>query len=810
MLNWLEQCLRDVQFGTRSLAKTPGFTTLAVLSLALGIMATTAIYSVLHAVVLDPFPYKDVDQLMSVRVSNAALRGGRTGYSVDQFLEIAERSTIFDGVIASTISDAVWSGQGDPQRLRGNHGTFNTFEVMGVPPLVGRTPTRDDARPGAPPVVVLGYRFWQRQFGGDPQVIGRQLKLNENVRTVIGVMPKRFMWRGADVYLPIVFERGRVVEGVRSVHLLGRLKPGVIGARAEADLRPIIADLKTREPAQFPDKWSVGLLPFKETFPSGIRGDVWVLFGAVALLLLISCANVSNLLLSRATARQREMTVRAALGASRPRLVRQLLTESLMLALAAGAVGTALAYAGLPAILALVPPDTIPDESEIALNGSVLVFTLIVSAVVSMICGLAPALHSLRRDLANSMREASRGLAGSSRQAAVRKGLVVIEVALSVMLLAGSSLLVRTYLAIQHVDLGVRADRVLTMRVPLPPQHYPDASRRIAFFQEVLRRVGAVPGVQAVGLNTGLHPLGNMWTAAEVAGGSPNSDPVVVHQVNAGYIPAIGLRLVSGRLFTDSDVNGAQHVALVNERFVRTRLDGRPPLGQIVRLARLKQAPFDLKDDAFQIVGVVYDALNQGVSEPVLPEIVVPFTPLGVANWLVVRTEADPAGLTRAVTAQVYAVDKNQPVTNVQALDALINDEEYATPRFNLTLLSVFAALGLMLAVVGVYGVMSTVVAQQKHEIGVRMALGASGRTIATMVMTRGVWLLGVGIAAGLLGSFFAARLLARQVWNVPAFDPIAFGAVSLVLLVTGLQACFWPARRAARVDPMMALRDDA
>lgn len=792
----------------RQLAKSPGFTLVVLLTLGLGIMATTAIYSVVHAVLLDPFPYRDVDSLMSVKVWDPGQRGYRTEYSTDQFLEIAERNTIFEGVIASTISDVLWVGDGDPQRLRGNYGTPNTFLVMGVAPLAGRTLLPSDGAPGAAPVAVLGYRYWQRQFGGDPSVVGRQMRLNDKVRTVVGIMPKRFMWRGADVYLPLVMERGKAVEGVRYVHLLGRLKPGVTAAHAEADLRPIIEDLKKLEPAQFPDRWKVGLLPFKESFPSDIREALWILFGAVGLLLMISCANVSNLLLSRAAVRQKEMAVRAALGASRGRLLRQLLGESLILGLAGGALGTALAFGALEAILLLVPPGTIPDESEIKLNTPVLFFTLLVSVGTSILFGLAPALHTCGRDLANPLREAARGLSGGARQALLRKGLVVAEVALSLMLLVGAGLMIRTFLAMEEVDLGFRADRLLTLRVPLSERRYPEAGQRAAFFQELLGRVGALPGVISVGLNSSVHPLWNWQADVEVTGSAqPDSRRAVVHQINAQYTTTLGIPLLAGRLFTASEVDNRQRVALVNQAFARARLGGGDALGRVIHIPRLKQAPFSLEDDSFQVVGVVKDTLNRGIAGQLMPEVFFPHTLLGLADRVVALTQSDPAGLTRAVQSQVYAIHRDQPVTDIRTVDAVLRDAVYAGPRFNLALFSTFAVLGLALAVVGVYGVMSSTVAQQTHDIGVRMAIGAGPGQIAAMVLRRGSTLLLAGIGVGLVGSLLTSRLLARQIWNVSPFDPVSFATVALVLLLAGLQACLGPARRAARIDPIEALR---
>jgi predicted permease len=772
-------------------------------------MATTAMYSVIHAVVLDPFPYKDVDALMSVRSWNPQQEGFRTYYSTDDFLEIAGRSTIFDGVIASTISDVLWTEDGDPQRLRGNHGTPNTFLVLGVPALLGRYYLPDDGRPDAAPVVVLGYRFWQRQFGGDPAVVGRQLRLNDKIRTVVGVMPKRFMWRGADVYLPITFERGHVVEGVRMVHLLGRLKPNVTEAQAEADLRPIVQDLVRTMPGQSPEAWRAGLLSFKETFPSSIRGDLWVLFGAVGLLLLIACANVSNLLLSRAAGRQREMAVRAALGGSRWRLVRQLLTESVLLAMAGGIVGTALAYGALRVILTLVPPNTIPDESEVAVNLPVLLFTVVVSAATSVIFGLAPALHTCTRDLTNPLRSSGRSVTGGTAQTVLRRSLVVGAVALSIMLMVGASLMIRTVLAVGRVDLGFRPDRVLTLRVPLPDRKYPDPARRVLFFEELLRSIASVPGVTAAAVNTTAHPFGNMGWAVEVPGSTANEQPVILHQISADYTKALGIALLKGREFTGTEVATRRQVALVNQAFERTRFNGTDAVGRIVRMPRLMLPPIGAADAGVEIVGVVHDTLNRGLTDELVPEIYIPYSLLGSANRVVVQTAGDPALVTRAVVERVYAIDPDQPVTEVRTIAAFLDDFIYAGPRFNVVLLSVFAALGLALAVVGVYGVMSHTVAQQTREIGVRIALGADPGSVGRMVIKSGAVLLLAGVALGLAGSVAAARLLAQQIWNVSPFDPISFAAASAVLLAAGLQACVWPAWRASRTQPIVALRQE-
>jgi putative ABC transport system permease protein len=805
----LEQFAADIRFGLRDLARSRSFTAIAIGSLALGIGGSTAMYSVIYAVILHPFPYKDPDRLMSVSVQGQ--KGGNGSYyPMDQFLEITERNTVFEGVIASTWSDVTWTGQGEPQRLRGNHCTMNTFDVMGVHALIGRTTSADDAVEGAEPVTVLGYKFWQRQFGGDPNVIGRKLRLNDKIRTVIGVMPLRFMWRGADVYLPDVFHRGQTLEGEREVHLLARLKPGVTRQQAAASLEPLFQDLARRNPDDFPKHWKMRLQDFGETFPSDIQDALWILFGAVGLLLLIACVNVSNLLLSRASYRRREMAVRAAMGAQRFRLIRQLLAENLLLALGGAVLGVAIAAGGLRGIIAMVPRGTIPDEAQITLNTSVLLFALGVSVAAALLFGLAPALQLSGRDILTPLKEAGRGTAGGVRQRLLRGILVVGEVALSLMLLVGASLMVRTLMAIQGTSLGFHPDRILTLRIPISEQRYKDAGRRTALLQEALRRIRAVPGVLAATINWGLPPVFTpAWPVSVVGNSGTDTRRVMIHQTDENYLTVMGTTLLRGRFLSAQEVDAKMHIAVVNQAFVHRYFAGTPAIGRAVRVPALAVAPWNLADNSFQIAGIVKDAVNQVGSREILPEMYLPFTVLHRADRIFVLGNGPAEALDKAVKAQIYAVDPVQPVTEDQSLQTVLRDDAYARPRFNLLLFTVFAALGLVLALFGIYGVISHSVAQQTREIGIRIALGAGFWQVIAMVLGSGARLLGIGVAIGLVASLFSVKMLSGLVQNVSTFDFWSFAAVTVLLLAAGLFASYWPARKAARVDPLTALRNE-
>jgi putative ABC transport system permease protein len=798
---------QHVRGGLRTIARSPGFAITAVLSLALGIGATTTIFSVVHAVVMDPFPYKDPDHLVSVSVVGPDGRANWSTYTIDEYVALTETTgSVFEGVIASTINDVEMTGTGSPERLRGNYVSPNTFDVMGVPALLGRTSGVGDAAPGAPPVAVLGHRFWQRYFGGDPAVIGRTLRLNGTPRTVVGVMPRRFMWRGADVYVPTPYRRGEAIDGVRTVHVMGRLRPAVTAARVESELRPAIEALRAASPDRYAPQFRLQVRTFGETFASDLGPVLGVLLAAVGLLLLIACGNVSNLQLARATAREREMALRASLGAGRWRLVRQLLTESAVLAVAGGLLGIGLARLSLWAVTAVIPPGTIPDESHVRLNTPVLLFALGIAAVSTLVFGLAPAWRLARTDASQVLRD-GRSAGAGARHARLRGGLVAAELALAVVLLVGTGLMARTLIGMQQIPLGFDPTRVLTMRVPLPDTRYPEPTDRFRFIQALLERVQALPGVAAAAVDSGLPFLGGRGSTIGVPGRPPDERGSLVHETTERAFDIRRLTLRGGRRLERADITATRRVGVVNRAFAERYFGTASPVGQTVRLDYLARPPIEDPNPSVEIVGVVDDVRNVGVRAPV-PEIYVPIGLNGNRANLLVEGHVPPATLERAIRAEIAALDPEQPVTDVRTLDVVIDEAIYATPRFSLLLLGAFALAGLLLAVVGVYGVMAYTVAQQRTELGVRMALGATRRDVLRLVFARGGRIVAAGAVAGIVLAIGATQILKAQLWETSPLDPLAYVAVTALLAVTGLGACLAPALRAARTPPMTALRD--
>ncbi|MFN7939696.1 MAG: ABC transporter permease [Bryobacteraceae bacterium] len=806
LLPWLETVLQDARFGLRELGRDKGFTATAILSLSLGILAATSMYSVLYGVVIEPFPYRDVDNLVSIEVRGKGERFGKMYYNVDEYATFAARATVFEGLAASTISDVLWVNKGEPLRLRGNHISNNGFDVMGVPAMLGRVVTGKEESPEGK--AVLGYRFWIRQFGGSLDVLGSTMILNGHPRTVVGVMPPRFMFRGADVYLPTIYRRGESPEGVTGVHITGRRRGGVTDAQAQTDLDPIVRDLAKESPAQYPPNWSVSLRSFKQSFPSSIRNQLWIMFGAVGLLLLIACANVSNLLLARAATRQREIAMRAALGAGRRRLFRQLLTESALLGVFGSVLGVAGSWAGLKAILAVVPQGVIPDEAEVVLNLPVLAFSTAISMACVLLFGLAPALHATGVEPAQPLREAGRSNSGSRRMNWFRSSLVVVELSLAVILLAGAALSLHTLVRLYQAPLAVGVENRLIVQIPLREARYPNAESRTAFLRELLRRVKETPGVQGVGINTGIHPLGSWRIQVEIPG-QPNADsrPVPMNQVNEGYLQATGIQLRRGRWLEPADIAARRHVAVVNETFAKRYFAGVDPLGKSVRMPRLKQPPLSLADDRFEIAGIVQDALHELHNNDPYPEIYMPYSLTGLASAMVVHTAGEPMSMARHIRGHVHSIDGTQFIDETRTLASLMDLHVYSRGRFYLWLIGVFAALGLLLAVIGIYGLLSQVVSSHRQEYGIRMAVGAKFGQIVSLVLIRGMRLVTIGLAAGMSIAIFLLPSVGWQLDVDRSYDPLSLAGAALVLLLAGVAGCLIPAARAGRTNPVEALR---
>jgi putative ABC transport system permease protein len=806
--------LQDFRYALRTLAKSRGFTAVAVVTLALGISASTALFSVIHNVLVAPFPYADSQRLMSIQIHDTERSepGGRAGFVGPEFLDYAEQSHVFDAVVGSANQDVLYTSGEGTERFEGLLVTPGTFEFFGMPALLGRAMEPADYEPGAPPVFALRYKVWVGRFNRDPGILNTQFVLNGTSRTLIGVMPPRFAWGDADLWIPEKPSRAQQAAGTpfqRYWFLLGHLRPGVSIAQAEADVEVVGHRLATVYPKDYPKHFKMEVQSLADMVVGRFRVTLFIVLAAVGLLLLIGCGNVANLLLARATAREKEFAIRAALGASRWRLVRQLLVESLVLALGGAALGALMAWGGLKALVAVIPPRIIPAEAVIRLSGTVLLFTLAVAVVTALVFGLVPALHASRRDLVEPLRDSGKGTTGGFRRGRLRDAVVVLEVALSLALLVGAGLLMRSFVALRDVELGLSPDHVLVARLPLPQDRYKSAEQLAGFYRPLLARLKALPGVVEATETSTLPPYGGIRSEVEVAGKTdPEKWNAVVQLCSEGYFAVVRIAFLEGRTFNEAEVSGARKVAVVNQTFAKKYLAKTSPLGQRIRLAELANFPDKVEDPSFEVIGVVKDAKNQGLEEPPLPEAWVPYTVTGSGErGVLVRTVNDPLLMLNAVRREIWATDRNVALTFTGSMEGFISQFSYAGPRFAFLMMAIFATIGLVLVTIGVYSVISYTASRQTHEIGIRMALGARRTDVLRLVIRMGARLVVLGLAIGLLVSLALSRVIASQLWGVSPSDPVTLVSVAAVLLLTGLVACWVPARRATRVDPLVALR---
>ena len=810
MRRWFEPLVQDLGYALRSFKRSPAFVIVALLSLTLGIGATSAIFSVIHGVLIAPYPYAKPDEIWAPQVRAVDGRGGHA-YSLGEMRQLTELPA-FSSVMSTSIETVLLTGEFSPESFGGVLMTGNAFNFLGVPPVIGRTIQPGDIRPDgqAESVVVLSHRLWLRLFEGSPSALGRTLRLNGRPHAIIGVMPPRFGWYGNDgFWLPLSPTR----TDLPWTNPIVRLKPGVTPAVAEQQLDALHKQFAAERPATFPPQgYTTALRNYLDvTVASGeMRTSLRLLLGAVAFLLLIACANVANLQLARGTTRAREMAVRMSIGAARRRLVRQLLTENVVLSLAGGAAGVLFAFAAIRSIVALMPEFYVPNESRVEINTPVLLFAFGVSVLTGIVFGLAPALQTSKTDVTGALK-ASRST-GASDGSRTRNLLVVIEVALSVVLLVSASLTVRTFLVLQNMDAGINPERVLAMGVPLPPAKYQTLEQRNRFFLELIDRVKTLPGVEAAAVGL---PFGGNQSPYAIAGQLPDdAKRIAVNLSAADHLRAFGIPLLRGRMFDASEVLRGDRVALVNEAAARLWPAGESPIGSRLRLGILERAPARTIVDTARapevtIVGIVANTRNNGLRAEPAPAVMIPYTVIAtLGRPLAVRTAGDPNLLLNPIRAEVRAMDAEQPLGRPITLSEILG-QEVVQPRFTMALFSAFAALGLALAAAGIYSVLSFHVTRRTHELGVRMALGAPRRHVLGLMLTMGGRLVLAGLALGIAASVAATRLLRSQLFGVQPGDLPAYAAVVALLAAVALVACYLPARRAAAVDPMIALRQE-
>lgn len=808
-MNWLG---RDVRFGIRTLAKDKIFLLTAVLALALGIGSTTAIFSVIDNVLLEPFPYTDGQRLCGIEIKDASSHDefGRQAFVPPEFLDYAEQNHVFDRVIGVYQDRVLVAGLSpNPESFNAAETTGNTFEFLGMSPLLGRSFTPADAEPGAPGVFVLSYKVWQSRFAHDPNILGKTFTMNGTPRTLIGIMPKRFTWWGADVWIPAKVNRADNNLNTQYFFLLGHLKPGLTPKSAAADVRLIAQRESKIYPKLYRNKFTVQLALLVDNVVGRFRQTLYTLLAAVGLLLLIACANVANLLLAKSTAREREFAVRNSLGAGRWDVVRQLLTESLLLAFLGAAFGCLFAWGGLKALTAALPQHTFPDEALITLNLRVLAGTIAITILTALIFGLAPALGSFTRNLSDPLKAGGRGNSGF-RRGRLRNVLVVGEVALSLLLLTGAGLLMRSFILQREANLGFRPEKLLMTYVFLG-KHYHSAEQQARFARDLMPTLETLPGVTSASAAVDFAPFGGIKTEFEAAG--------ITHSekwkgqmgfIDTHFSSTLGTRLLRGRFLTEAEIINKRKVAVVNQTLASKFFGGQDPIGKQIELVDLAKAPEPVANPWFEIVGVTSDIKNNGVSRETLPEAYAPY-PLSSFGGFVVylRTVGDPASLSRALDAAVMKLDKNVLPQQTGTLMQNLDEFAYAQPRFGMQLLSVFAAIGLILVSVGVYSVMSYTVSQQNREIGIRMALGASRNDVRGLVIKAGMRFIAIGVVIGLVASILLLRVLASQVFGIKTYDPVTLLGVIIVLAFVGLAACYVPSVRATRVDPLVSLREE-
>jgi predicted permease len=807
----MDSLWQDVRYAFRGFRKDPGFTMLAVAALGLGIGAATAIFSVVDNVLLDPWPYRDGDRIATIYIQdkNRAQRGGRGAFFTAEFIEYRKQADSFTDTVGVTVEDVLYSTREGTERLQGAGVTSNTFDFLGVPPIMGRGIQPEDGKPGAPPVFVMSYKMWLKYFSGDTHLLGRSFVLNGQTRTLVGIMPPRFTYFGADLWTPNDPDPASPDARRRYFMMQGRMKPGVTLANVASNFDVVARRFSKIYPTEYPEKFEVRAQTLTDMVVGRFRTTLMILLAAVGLLLFIACANVTNMLLARAITREREVAIKAALGASRWRVARQLFVESALLAAAGAVLGCALAYGGTKAVVGLIPEDSIPSEAVIRMNVPVLLFSLCVAVLTTLLAGLAPALHAARKQIVNPLKDAGKGVSGGFRHGRLRSALVIGEIALSLVLLAGAGLLMRTMIALQTVDLGLNPDNILVARLPLPKERYKSAAAKQQFFSQVLQRIRNLPGVVAVTETSTLPPYGGIGSEADAPGRAHSEKWRAIYQLcSEGYFPTLGLKLRRGRVFTEAEVSSARHVAVVNETLTKKFFGNEDPIGRQLILRDLERAPDPVANPVFEIVGVTSDAKNQGIQEAPMSEAFIPYTVTGsYERGILVRTQGDPMKLLNSVRPEIWAVDRGVALTLTGSLKGYLKSFSYSGPQFTLTILAIFAALGLVLVAIGAYSVISYTVSRQTHEIGIRIALGAQRWDVFRMILRMGGILVGVGLVTGIAASFGVNRLIATQLWGVRSDDPVTIAGVSLIISAVGALACIAPARRATRVDPVTSLR---